>query len=268
MFNRVRSLSHASTDSSLYGPEFDVAQLPTELRELYDSWAQSDDAGTLVNESVADSDWPVAIFVPQRYEECYAYPLIIWLHSDDTDEDQLEDVLEAISPQNYVGLSLRGNQLNNVTGGYRWNLDAAQFGSVPLPELLHATTCRLRRAFHIHSERIFIAGAGSGADSALQLLVHRPDWFAGAILLDPIGKPESLQAERLTGLRGKPVLQTQSRDASNEQLARNIESVRLIRSAGARMRIELTDSCIDPTSNEIRFLDHWIMEQLNRTALV
>ena len=268
MFNRVRIPSHASMDSSLYGPEFDIAQLPTELRELYDSWAQSDDAGSLSNEAVADSDWPVAIFVPQRYEECYAYPLIIWLHSDDTDEDQLEDVMEAISPQNYVGLSLRANQHNTLSGGYRWNLDAAQFGSVPLPELLHATTCRLRRAFHIHSERIFLAGSGSGADSALQLLVHRPDWFAGAILLDPMGKPESLQAERLTGLRGKPVLQTQSKQASNEQLARNIETVRLMRAAGTRMQLELTDGNIDPTSKDVRFLDHWIMEQLNRTALV
>ncbi|MCA9036111.1 MAG: hypothetical protein KDA91_13335 [Planctomycetaceae bacterium] len=268
MFNRVRSFSHATTDSSLYGPEFDAAQLPVELREMYENWAQSEDAGAFMNDAVAESDWPITIFVPQRYEECYAYPLIIWLHSDDTDEDQLEDVMEAISPQNYVGLSLRGNHFERRTGGYRWNMESAHFGNVPLPELLHVTTCRMRKAFHIHSERIFLAGSGSGADAALQLLVHKSEWFAGAILLDPIGKPDSIRGERLTGICSKAILQTQSRAANPEQLARNLEAVRLLRSAGARVKVELTDTAIDPTGDNMRFLDHWIMNQLNGTALV
>lgn len=268
MVNRVSNRSLEQSDLTALLPEFDVEQLPTELRELYLSWSQSGQGQATVSGEVAESDWPVAIFVPERYEERYAYPLIIWFHSDDTDEDQLEDVLTAISPQNYCGLALRGNQANPVTGGYRWNADVAQFGSVPIRDLLHLTTCRLRRAFHIHSERIFLAGAGSGADTALQVLVQRPDWFAGAILLDPHGRPDYLQAERLTGLRGKPLLQTVSRTTTNEQLARNVETVQMLRSAGANVRIELTDRSIDPGSAEVRFLDHWIMDQMNRTALV
>lgn len=266
MFNRVRSLSSDNFAELL--PEFDVEQLPTELQELYHSWVQSEDSEILASSAVAESDWPVSIYVPERYEERYAYPLFIWFHSDDTDEDQLEDVLGAVSPQNYCGLALRGNQSNVVTGGYRWNTDSAQFGSVPFRDLLHMTTCRVRRAFHVHSERIFVAGSGSGADTALQMLVQRPEWFAGAILLDPLGKPESLQAERLIGMRGKPILQTMSRTTPNEQLAGNVEAVRLLRSAGARVQIEITERTTDPVSSEVRFLDHWIMDQLNKAALV
>lgn len=268
MLNRVRNLSLSPDASDLFPAECDVEQLPTELRELYLSWARSSQGEAVVSGEVEESDWPVAIFVPERYEERYAYPLIIWFHSDDTDEDQLEDVLSAISPQNYCGLALRGNQANALTGGYRWSTDCSQFGSVPFRDLLHLTTCRLRRAFHIHSERIFVAGSGSGADTALQVLVQRPEWFAGAILLDPMGRPEALQAERLLGMRGKPVLQTVSRTTTNDQLARNVESVRLLRSAGASVQIELTDRTVDPGSSEVRFVDHWIMDQLNKAALV
>lgn len=268
MFNRVRNHSEFPDEFSQLVPEFDAEQLPTELRELYDSWAQSAAAEALSSGGVAESDWPVAIYVPERYEERYAYPLIIWFHSDDTDEDQLEDVMSAISSQNYCGLAVRGNQFNSQTGGFRWSTGENQFSSVPLRDLLYVTTCRLRQAFHIHSERIFLAGSGSGADAALHTLVQRPDWFAGAVLLDPCGVPELLQTERLTGLRGKPILQTVARDTQSERLALNVEAVRLLRSAGADVQIQLTDRSIDPVSSEVRFLDHWIMDQLNRAALV
>lgn len=268
MFNRVRSSSMDSEDFSVLLPDFDPELLPTEIRELYDTWTQSEEASALVSGAVAESDWPVAIFVPERYEEHYAYPLFIWFHSDDTDEDQLEDVMMAVSQQNYCGLALRANQFHHATGGYRWDTNNVQFGSVPLRDLLHVTACRLRRAFHIHSERIFLGGSGSGADAALQTLAQRPDWFAGAVLLDPLGRPENLQSERLTGLRGKPVLQTVSRQSPDYQLAANVECVRLLRSAGANVQIELTDQPVDPTSSEVRLVDHWIMDNLNKAALV
>lgn len=268
MFNRVRSLSVSSDDFAVLLPDFDAEQLPTELRELHDSWAASADGELPDSGPVAESDWPVAIFVPERYEERYAYPLIIWFHGNDASEDQLEDVMMAVSQQNYCGLALRANRLGDLMGGYRWNISGAQFGSVPFSDLLRTTTCRLRRAFHIHSERIFLAGSGSGADAALQMLARHPDWFAGTILLDPDGDPEALKAERLTALRGKPLLQTISRRTSNEQLARNVESVRLLRSAGASVQIELTDQVTDPTSPDVRFLDQWIMDQMRRAALV
>ncbi len=100
------------------------------------------------------------------------------------------------------------------------------------------------------------------------MLVQRPSWFAGAILLDSMDQARVVQSERLTDLRGKPILQTLSREISNEALARNVESVRLLRAAGANVEVELTDRAIDPCSNEVRFIDHWIMSQLSRPALV
>jgi len=64
------------------------------------------------------------------------------------------------------------------------------------------------------------------------------------------------------------VLQTVCRTTSNEQLARNVECVRLLRSAGADVEVRLNDQAVDPISSEVRFLDHWVMGNLNRTAMV
>ena len=130
------------------------------------------------------------------------------------------------------------------------------------------TTCRLRRAFHIHSERIFVAGSGHGADVALQTMIQRPEWFAGAVLLDPPCKSDALKADRLTGLRGKPLMMSVARSCSPDNMARCVEAVRLLRSAGAKMDVEINELPVDPTANEARMIDHWIMGCINREALV
>lgn len=268
MFNRVRSLSFSSGELDSLMPDIDAESLPTELRELYETWSQSQDSPARYAGTVAESDWPVSIYVPERYEERYAYPLVIWFHSDSNDEDQLEEVMESMSSQNYIGLALRGNTVNETTGGFRWNGSSLLFGKVPLQDLLHVTTCRLRRAFHIHSERIFLAGSGHGAYVALQTMIQRPEWFAGAVLLDPACQSDSVKADRLTGLRGKPLMLSVSRSCSNSTMARTVDSVRLLRSSGACVDVEVTDLPVDPVSNEARMIDHWIMGCINREAMV
>ncbi len=268
MFNRVRSMSFSSGELDSLMPDMDLEMLPTELRELYDSWSQSPESPSKYSGSVAESDWPVSIYVPERYEERYAYPLVIWFHSDANDEDQLEQVMTSVSSQNYIGLALRGNTVHEAAGGFRWDGSSLLFGTVPLQDLLHVTTCRLRRAFHIHSERIFVAGSGHGADVALQTMIQRPDWFAGAILLDPACSIDLMKADRLTELRSKPMMMSISRSCPHDTMARSVETARLLRSAGAKLDVEVTELPVDPTSNEARMLDHWIMGCINREALV
>jgi hypothetical protein len=90
------------------GPNISLELLPLELREVYQSWRRSSATPDNYSDDVQECDWPVSIYVPERYEEGYAYPLLTWFHSDANDEDQLEDVMNAVSSQNYVGLALRG----------------------------------------------------------------------------------------------------------------------------------------------------------------
>jgi phospholipase/carboxylesterase len=264
MYNRLRSMSFSCTAMDSAGPNISVELLPLELREVYQSWRRSSATPDNYSHTVVECDWPVSIYVPERYEEGYAYPLVTWFHSDANDEDQLEDVMNALSPQNYVGLALRGNRSLEKTGGMRWDVSSFEKSSVNVSELLHLTTCRLRRAFHVHSERIFLAGCGHGADAALHLLCKHPEWFAGAMLLDPFCEVGTLPGNGLVGLESKPILLSHARNSALDVLARCVASVRSLRNAGATVDVRMTDLPVDPLSNEIRSLDYWMMDCIKR----
>ncbi len=267
MFNRVQIQPYLSNDLSFLSPHSRVNGLPLELQELLDQQADSPDV--MAEESAAaESDWPVSIFIPERYEENYSYPLVIWFHEDGGNEDDVETVMHSISPQNYCGLALRGNRRLPGRSSFAWNHDSLSFGEVPLARLVNITTRRLRRAFHIHSERIFVAGAQAGADVALQLLLEHPDWFAGAILMDPICSEEPIRGIFPGDLRGKHVLQTVSRNACNETLAGNVEAVRLMRSAGAKLDVRMSESPLNPYGPDARFIDHWLLSRISQCAYV
>ena len=264
MFNRVSGYGLPDDLLSLR-PADRIASLPLEIQELVQQ--QSVTAAPL--SAAAESDWPVSVFVPERYEQNYAYPLIIWFHEDGQNEGQVESVLSTVSSQNYCGLGIQGN-LTSSGGGSRcgWNTNALEYGNVPLTDLLCVTVRRLRRAFHIHSERIFVAGSGRGADVALHQLAQTPDWYAGAVLFDPECPRHITEGISTASLRGKSLLWTVARTASSEVLACNVQAVQLIRLAGAELDVRLTELPIDPESGEMRFVDHWLLSRMGSEVLV
>ena len=261
MFNRVQAKSYLQGDMSFLIPNNQIDSMPVELQELCEQY-NLDCRDIDERDAVANSDWPVSLFVPHKYEENYAYPLLIWFHDENSSENELDLVMNAIGDQNYCGLALRGNQTLADHDSYGWSTNSLEFGRVPLKKLVNVTTRRLRRAFHIHSERIFVAGAGSGADVAMQLFADSPEWFAGAVLIEPsCDTTPSLGSA--SDLRGKHILHMISRTASNETLARNLDSVRLLRSAGVEVDVRVTDEPLDPCSNDARFIDNWVLSRLN-----
>jgi len=137
-----------------------------------------------------------------------------------------------------------------------------------LQQLLHLTVCRLRRTVHIHSERIFLAGSGHGADVAMQMLSYQPDWFAGAILLDPFCESNALPEDLPAALQLKPILMSLSGNCGLDVLGRSVRSVRRLRTAGALVDVDFTELPVDPGSSEARRMDHWIMERVAREVLV
>lgn len=267
MINRIQTDSLFQNELSFLIPNHQIDQMPLELRELCEQY--NSDCRDCIDEAdaAATSDWPVSLFVPDRYEEKYSYPLIIWFHDDHSSENELDLVMNAIGDQNYCGLALRGNEVLEGEDAFGWNPRCLDFGKVSLQKLVNVTTRRLRRAFHIHSERIFAAGAGSGADIALRLFAEYPQWFAGAVALDPACDEEMVLGASAE-LRGKHVLQTVSRTASNETLARNLNSVRLLRSAGVEMEVRVTEEPLDACCNDARFIDSWLMSKLHCETFV
>lgn len=263
MFNRLSAESPFQDDLSFLIPDGQFNSLPLELRELCEQY----NAAGNDQKAAAASDWPVSLFVPSSYEENYAYPLLIWFHDDCSSENELDVVMNAIGDQNYCGLGIRGNDKLSAADCFGWRRDDLNFDGVELEQLVNVTARRLRRAFHIHSERIFAAGCGTGADVAMKLFAESPEWFAGAILIDPPCETEfSLGAP--DDLRGKHVLQTVAKSASNDVLAQNLAAVRVFRSAGVDIDVRVTEEPTDACSNDARFIDSWLMSRLNCATYV
>ena len=46
-----------------------------------------------------------SLFVPLHYEKNYAYPLIVWLHSDGSQSSEIQRIMPHASVRNFVGIA-------------------------------------------------------------------------------------------------------------------------------------------------------------------
>jgi phospholipase/carboxylesterase len=122
------------------------------------------------------------LFVPEYYEPGYQYPLVIWLHSDDSSEYELDDVMPHLSLRNYVGLGLRGTRSGTKRGRYKWSLNA---NSLALnEEMVFQSISQLDRTLSIQTQNVFLAGYGKAGSVAQQIALRHPERFAAAISIN------------------------------------------------------------------------------------
>lgn len=125
----------------------------------------------------------ISIFGPMSYTPNYAYPLIVWLHSDDKTECELPQIMPMLSLRNYVGVAPRGYQQFCKTAdgeSIAWPLTQTRgIGDC----VLHAIR-KVRINYNINDRRVYVAGRLSAGTMALWLAMSYPDVFAGAASLD------------------------------------------------------------------------------------
>ncbi len=126
-----------------------------------------------------------SLFGPLHYEKNYAYPLIVWLHSPGSDETELRRVMAGLSLRNYVGVAPRGTRVlaPSPAGqrGYTWLHREADVALAQTRVWDCITLARTR--YHIHPERIFLAGFDAGGTIAFRLGMMHPEQFAGVLSL-------------------------------------------------------------------------------------
>ncbi len=134
------------------GSEVMTARLAPEMSLLNEPAAEP------VAEEAAGND---EVFVPDHYEPNYAYPLLIWLQTTGWPPRGFDRIMRMVSERNYFGVALPV-------------VDADC-----MEEQLQETFARLRRRFHLHTERVFLVGIGEAGTQALSIGLTRPDWFGG-----------------------------------------------------------------------------------------
>jgi phospholipase/carboxylesterase len=194
---------------------------------------------------------PVAVFTPEGYEPNYAYPLVVWFHDAGESEHVLRRVMPIMSDRNALGLALRGEQLRR--NGFDW---AA--GRVTAREkALEAAVRNFRRQYHVHTERVVLAGRGAGAAAAAELFFHRPDWYGGLALFAAPPEAVPVDLTRREELIGKPVLL----DLPFEHLGRSREDASRLAAAGVDVTVRRA-MCGALRHETLRHLNKWLLGEV------
>lgn len=218
-------------------------------------------------ESVSDGarelpteDLPFSLYLPERYEPRYAYPVVIWLHGNGRNEHQLQQVMPAISDQNYIGIAFRGTSDDDgrsKCGAFEWDL--ADEKVIDFADEIDETLHELQRFLRIDSERIYLAGHQGGAAMALRMLLHAPERFCGAVALGGWSLPDKADYARFRILSSRRVLLGMNR--RDEQLTSQqfAAAGRALEQCGVHVTSRVYDAGETIAPTMLRDIDHWVM---------
>lgn len=208
----------------------------------------------------------VSVFAPLDYEPNYAYPLIVWLHSDGQTSSQLETLMTSISVRNYVGVAPQAS-VGNFQCGYFWEQD---FDSIQVAgKSISDAVAQAKKRFNIQPRRIFLAGSGGGGTMALRIGLRNPGQFAGIISLNgpmPSGQSPLAQWSRC---RNMPIFWgqcVQNPDGLDQE--QMCEQFRFLYASGF-LNVSVREY---QTRQQLEFhapsaMNRWIMEQIETAIL-
>jgi phospholipase/carboxylesterase len=202
-----------------------------------------------------------AVALPSSYTPRYAYPVIVWFHDEGGDERDVREWLPRLSPQNYLGLGLRGPLpvADGLPAQRRWSLGCQHLNW--LEEQLAVALMETARQFSIHAERIVAAGIGTGATLALQMLLRRPELFAAAACLNADLAP-SQPLDNWGRFSGRGLWLGHSRLLHCGPLQPAFASTRLLHAAGLNVCPHPYDDDAWPLETFGRDVDQWLMPTL------
>lgn len=229
-------------------------------------------------------------FVPQRYEPNYAYPLLVMFHGRGGDEHQLIEAMPAMSWRNYVAVGLRGPETLRRDGqvvGHAWGGPFGRLenraprvegpvevvrrvlsGDAPdgmdrIEDGTFNAIRGIRRALHVHSERIYLLGMGEGAAVAYWLALSHPERFAGVVALNG-WLPRTLPVlKRCRDCRehGFKALVVHGEWNGRAPVARARRDAALLRSAGLSVAFQTYPCANRLTAPMLADVDTWLIHQ-------
>jgi phospholipase/carboxylesterase len=212
------------------------------------------------DEPAATVETRVQTFAPQGYEPGYAYPLLVWLHDAGSNERALPLVMKHVSVRNYVGVAPRGAAGEQRDGDRGWAPDPDGVESAE-QAVAHAIATAGER-FHVHAQRVFIAGLGQGGTMALRLALTRPEWFAGAASFDGALPSGNQPFSRINKARRVPLLLAASRDSERYREPRVCQDLALLHAAGCQVAVRQYPGCEELTTAMLSDLDRWMMDRV------
>jgi phospholipase/carboxylesterase len=208
--------------------------------------------------------WPLRTFLPFGYEPNYPYPLLVFLHGNGSSEEQILRLAPRLSRRNYICIGLRGPILapprSDGLIAYSWGNDSPSNALVE--EYVFRAVEQTRRLFHVHSERIYLAGFCEGATLAYNLGLMFPDRFAGIISMNGCMARRGGPLLRLPEIRKLQVLI--GHGIANAIVPQRLaqDDQRLLYTAGLSVKMHTYASNHRLHPDMLRDIDRWIMRQI------
>jgi phospholipase/carboxylesterase len=206
---------------------------------------------------------PICLFGPERYEPRYEYPLVVWLHSCNSNENELARVMPTLSMQNYVACAPRGSQASDPCGKcYQWasSPTATAVAEESVFEAIDVATSQ----FSIASHRIFIAGFGAGGSMAWRVGLRYPDFFAGAISICGKFPTQHQPLAKLAMARQLPTLWMYGAQSNRCGVDQVCESLPVLHTARLKVDVQQYPCGDELLTNMLSGMNCWIMEHVTK----
>ena len=221
--------------------------------------------GFYTSEVHAPDRLPVRTFLPTGYEPNYAYPLLVFFHGHGGSEEQILRLAPRLSRRNYICIGLRGPcSLGTRADGqpsYTWGRDG-QFDSQIEDYVLRAVE-QTRRTYHVHSERIYLAGFHEGATLAYRLGMTFPEKVAGIISLNGAMPRQGGPLLRLPEVRQLRVLIGHGIANAVVPLALAKQDHRLLYTAGLDVKMHTYPATHRLHPDMLRDINRWIIDAIS-----
>lgn len=202
-------------------------------------------------------EWTSQLWLPEPFEPRYEYPLLIWLHDNGDDELTDERIANVAARQNMIVLSVRGTEV--VNDGFGWPVRYRHDIGTEVWGYISEELAELPPELRFHSDRVFLAGRGSGALAAWRAWLSHGDRIAGAALVAP---PEAVDVDSLRDA----AVSSSTKPAISGRLWIGGSSVNSWRPAAQSVYALGAEVSLDPQATSAATigdsLDRWVMRAL------
>ncbi len=221
--------------------------------------------GFYMSEVPAAPGRPLRTFLPTGYEPNYPYPLVVFFHGHGGNDEQILRLAPRLSRRNFVSIALRGPHAvtgrTREQGSFSWS--AEQPIETSVEDYVLGSIDQTRRAYHIHSERIYLAGHGDGATLAYRLALAWPEKFAGVVSMNGLMPRRGGPLFRLAEIRHLKVLIAHGLANSLVPLSLARSDHRLLYSAGVDVRLNTYPTTHRIHADMLRDINRWIIGHIN-----
>ena len=203
------------------------------------------------------------LFLPLNYERNYEYPLLVWLHTNGDDANQLNRVMPDISLQNFVAASPQANA-GNQNCGYFWEQDESSIDFAA--DTVLATIDMARCRANINSQKIFVGGYGAAGTMAFRVALTHPDLFCGVASINGPLPQGFAPLGRWSSSRNIEVFWSQYRksDEFNQDIL--CRQLKLLHVAGFSVTLRQYPGGDELTGNALADMNRWIMQMFDSTV--